>query len=132
MIISIGKTDVYDKFRDILPEKEIQHHKQGYFIYTPGDYPNLVILGAHDDAGLCYAAFTAVQMIDAKAPIFHNARIVDYPDFEYRYFTLENNYNPSGTEQKSVVINELINYKYNGAFLLNPESADNEPAGSDV
>jgi hypothetical protein len=116
LILSIGQTNLYNQYRNKLPVTEIEAHDQGYYIYTPGDMTNLVILGANNSIGLYYAALTSVQMIDKKAPVFHNARIIDYPDFPLRFYTMHS----AGRDFHS----ELTNYKINGAFLLNTSVTD--------
>jgi len=123
LIISIGETRLYKQYQNVLPVHAIQHQKDGYFIYSPGDQTSTILLGANNSNGLYYAALTITQLIDGKAPVLHNARIVDYPDFAFRYSTFRK---PGGQEDMRVrkeFINELISYKYNGALLLN---ADND------
>jgi hypothetical protein len=118
LIISLGKTALYNNYQEILPQHEIVNHPQGYFIFTPGDLPNLIIIGANNSTGLYYAALTAVQMIDDQAPVFHNARIVDYPDFPNRFYAIEVLKDADEANQQGEFARELISYKLNGAFSI--------------
>jgi hypothetical protein len=118
LIISLGKTDLYKKHQEALPQSEIINYPQGYFIYTTGDLPNLVMLGANNSIGIYYAALTAIQMVDDKAPVFHNARVVDYPDFENRFYAIENPGSAMEAKQQGEFARDLITYKLNGAFSM--------------
>ena len=118
LVISLGLTALYNNYQDIIPQSEIANHPQGYFIYTPGDLPNLVIIGANNSMGLYYAALTAVQMIDDISPVFHNARVVDYPDFPNRFYAIEILTNADEADQQGEFARELISYKLNGAFSM--------------
>lgn len=121
LIVSIGPTVFYEQFYDQLPHAAIQHHPQGYYIYSPGDLTRLVVVGANSDAGIYYGALTLVQLIDDRTPVFHNARITDYPDFPFRFFAWsENNVK---NQDEEAVIRELAGYKLNGALLFAPEKS---------
>jgi hypothetical protein len=78
-------------------------------------------LGANNQEGLYYAALTTSQMIDAKTPIFHNNNIIDYPDFDQRFFTL--NANDTHNDGQEYFMAQLGFYKFNGAVLFNNENA---------
>jgi hypothetical protein len=117
LVISVGRTSWFKSLYHSLPVQEIADHPQGYFIHTDTDNTNLLILGANNSQGLYYAALTAIQLIDELAPVFHKARIVDYPDFPGRYFSLigpNNHQEPPGQPR---FIEDLVNYKLNGAFV---------------
>lgn len=129
LIINLGTTDLYRKYYPVLPLSDISHHQQGYFIYSPGDMPNLVILGSESRAGIYYAAQTILQMIDGKLPVFHNHRVVDYPDFINRFYAIENIRNINEAKQQGEFVRELVAYKINGAFTLS--ETQNLPAASD-
>jgi hypothetical protein len=60
---------------------------------------------------------TAIQLIDRRMPVFHNAKVVDYPDFENRFITLM-----TGDENKRQQLADqdiLTEYKISGAFTGN-------------
>jgi hypothetical protein len=121
LIMSLGTTKMFTRYRDFLPLKKISQHQQGYFIYSTSNMPNLVFLGGNNPTGIYYAALTLIQMIDKKQPVFHNARIIDYPDIAHRYFAMKY---PDGKDysQQIAFTDELIRYKFNGAFYGNNKS----------
>ncbi|HLO57165.1 MAG TPA: hypothetical protein VK179_00335 [Bacteroidales bacterium] len=123
LIISIGKTALYNRFISKLPTQEIKGKKEGYYIYSPPESPNIIILGANSEAGLNYAVSTAVQLIDKTRPIFHNARIIDYPDFTGRYFTFEPGYSGRSVAEQYQFKTDLTRYKMNGAITLDSSDA---------
>jgi hypothetical protein len=84
LVFILGKTSLYPEFQDALPLAEIAGHTQGYYIFTPHDLPYVVFLGGNNSQGIYYAVLSAMQLIDGKQPVFHNAQIVDYPDFGNR------------------------------------------------
>jgi hypothetical protein len=115
LIFSLGNTDLFSRYLKKLPQMEILHHPQGYYIYSANDRPNLIFLGANNSTGLFYASLTAEQLLDGRKPVFHNTRIIDYPDFEGRYFTIEMNADSLAIRQ-TMLATELLKYKINGAF----------------
>ncbi len=119
LIISLGNTSLFQKYSHILPVPSIRKYQDGYFIYTPHDAQKIVLLGANNPKGIYYAALTVLQMFDRKEPVFHNAQIIDYPDFPFRLYAIE------GYNFDSDLIEELIRYKYNGAVLLK-DTIDNK------
>jgi len=113
LVISVGNTAAYRTYLANLPLQEIEGHDDGYFIYSPSEDPHLVLLGANNGKGLFYAALTAAQMIDSRRPVFHNNKIIDYPDFPMRYFTMNTLEGDIRT-----ITEQLVAYKFNGAFFL--------------
>jgi hypothetical protein len=124
LIISIGNTPLMNKYEGSSPFREIERHPQGYFIYSPVDKPNLVLLNAQDETGLYYAALSLVQLIDNNLPVFHNSGIVDYPDFSFRFCAMPESSDQQNAREQGDLIHELISYKLNGIFTM---SADNKP-----
>jgi len=115
LLFSIGKTNLFKRFREILPVNEISGKEQGYFIYTTTDLNNIVFLYGNEPVGDFYAAASAVQLFDNKKFMFHNAQIIDYPDF------LERNIRVEPYNLKDDLITEtyeqiLLN-KINGAYI---------------
>lgn len=112
----LGKTSLYPKYQDALPFSEIAGRSQGYFIFTPHEKPDLIFLGGNTSDGIYYAVLSAVQLIDGKQPVFHNVQLVDYPDFENRYFTLGDLPNQSSAGRYAEIAADLADYKMNGVF----------------
>jgi hypothetical protein len=123
LIINLGNTALSKKYQGVIPLHEIGEHQQGYFIYSPADRPNLVLLGANTNMGLYYAALTIIQMTDDQLPVFHNARVVDYPDFSNRFYAIRGLENAAALNHQGESARELINYKLNGAFIV-PATGD--------
>ena len=115
LVFSLGETDLQKQFQLRLPENAIRQYPQGYYIHTTGEMPNLVFLGGSNSMAIYYAALTVLQMIDKKQPVYHNARIIDYPDFTNRYYAVK--VLPDSNIGKQVdFAEELSRYKLNGAF----------------
>ncbi len=121
LIFSLGTTRLFNRYQDLLPSKSISRHQQGYFIYAAPEMPNLVFLGGNNPVGIYYAALTLIQMFDKKQPVFHNARIIDYPDIAHRYFAMKD-LTGEDCRQQMALADELIRYKFNGAFYSNSRS----------
>jgi hypothetical protein len=116
LVFILGKTSLYPEFQEALPLAEIAGHSQGYYVYTPNDLPNVVFLGGNNSQGIYYAVLSAMQLIDGKQPVFHNAQIIDFPDFENRYFTLGDLPDQHTAGLYADISGELAAYKINGAF----------------
>jgi hypothetical protein len=98
---------------------EISSHPQGYIIHTLPVLPGVVFLNGNTPVGIYYAVMTAIQLVDAKMPVFHNALVVDYPDFENRFITINVWPEVAGTDLTGTV-GELTSLKLNGAFSRSP------------
>lgn len=115
LIFSIGKTSLFKRFQDILPINEISGKAQGYFIYTTADMNNIVFLYGNEPAGNYYAASTAVQLFDNRKFIFHNARIIDYPDIQLRNIRFEPKTLMTDVSNRS--LEYMILAKINGVYF---------------
>jgi hypothetical protein len=124
LIFSIGKNVLYRRFREILPVNDIKNKPQAYFIYTSSDISNLIFIAGDNPAGDYYAATTAIQLFDSKKFIFHNAKVIDYPDFENRYYNLSVRDGLADVSNTISYIDKLSYYKINGAFISFDWSAD--------
>ncbi len=116
LVFILGKTPLYPEYQKALPLAEITGHPQGYYIFTPHDNPNTVFLGGNNSEGIYYAVLTAIQLIDGKQPVFHNAQVIDYPDFENRYFTIGDLPDQSTAVHSALISTTLADYKLNGVF----------------
>lgn len=119
LVFSLGKNELYRKYREILPVNSVKNKPQAYFIYTPSDLSNIVFVCGSDAEGDYYAATTAIQLFDSKKYIFHNARIIDYPDLTGRYVGYKSeaeNYSDPGffTTKKINGVYQYTEYKKSG------------------
>src|SRR4030043_1293174 len=115
LLFSIGKTNLFKRFREILPVKEISGREQGYFVYTTPDLNNIVFLYGNEPVGEFYAAASAIQLFDNKKFIFHNAQIIDYPDFLVRNMRMD----PFSLKDDLTngIYKELLLIKMNGVYF---------------
>ena len=124
LIFCLGRNVLYRRFKEILPLNKIENKPQSYFIYTNSDIPNLVFLSGNKAIGNYYAATTAVQLFDNKKFIFHNAKVIDYPDFRNRYYHIST-YGEISDISKDIKYSEILaGYKLNGAYISNELSVD--------
>jgi hypothetical protein len=118
LVFSVGKTQLYYQYQKQLPADEIKNIPQSYFIFSPSEETNIVFLSGDKPVGDYYAALTAVQLLDHRQFIFHNARIIDYPDFEKRYYTLGDLSEIKTLKKNFSFYKMLNNYKFNGGYLF--------------
>lgn len=130
LVFVLGKTSLYPKYDDSLPLAGIAGHPQGYYIYTPQDMTRVIFLRGNTSEGVYYAVQSAIQLIDDNQPVFHNAQIIDYPDFENRYFSLGTLPDRNKASQYADIAGELAGYKMNGVFYLSNEKKDPEQSSS--
>lgn len=117
LVFSLGNTTLYNGNHEDIPVQDIKGEEQGYSIYTNDDLSNVVFLNGNNNTGIYYAALTAIQLFDKKQPVFHNARIIDYPDFEGRHYSISEWNSANVTEDIFLITEELVGYKFNGAIL---------------
>lgn len=116
ILISVGKTSQYAMYEKTLPLDEIKGRHDGYFVFSPPGQSKVILIGADTHSGLIYAAHTITQMIDPGLPVFHNHRIIDYPDFPGRYIALSGS--DTDTGDKDWLTDQLESYKLNGIIRL--------------
>ncbi len=122
LVFSIGKNHLSAKFAAILPYDKIADLEQAYFISTQTDLPNVVFLSGNDPGDNLNAAYTAIQLFDNMEFIFHNARIIDYPDFFSRNVIVRVPCPQSDNTLWGDLIKNLAKVKLNG-FYLNMKSS---------
>jgi hypothetical protein len=122
LVFSIGKTCLYEKYKEFLPVNAIAGHDQGYFVFTSNDLPNVIFLAGNNEAGDFYAASTVLQLFDNRFPVFYNARIIDYPDTYQRFFHIEAWKDQAELDYNLNTIQDLLPFKLNGAYIsLDPD-----------
>ncbi|MBN1183564.1 MAG: hypothetical protein JXB49_14840 [Bacteroidales bacterium] len=83
-VFNVGKTGIFEAFKNMLPYDTIANKKQGYFIKAFSNRPKLLFLVGSDPIGDYYAVTTLKQLMDAKSYTIHYAGIIDFPDFKER------------------------------------------------
>ena len=91
LIISIGNNNVYQNVHPKLALQSIDGQNQAYIIKAEkiGDC-HVVFLVGETPIGSYNAATTALQLFEDQKFIYHNATIVDYPDFLGRSYVFKN------------------------------------------
>ncbi len=117
IVFSIGKSELYKKFKYMLPVEQIKDKPQGYCIYSGPDAENIIFLFGNNEIGDLYASTTLIQLFDRKNPVLYNANIIDYPDFEQRFFYIRAWQSLNEFENAKKTIHTLLLYKLNGAYL---------------
>jgi hypothetical protein len=120
----LGCNGLFEKYREFSPLEEIRGHPQGYIIYSPADRPHDVFLEGNSAVGVYYAVLTAIQLIDSRQPVYHNAKVVDYPDFEKRFYTLGRIRDDSDASRNVIFAKELESFKLNGIVYKPDDSTD--------
>jgi hypothetical protein len=90
IIFSVGKTDLFNKYKDKLPLVKIKGQEQGYFIYSMNSLTNIVFIYGNSPQGNLYAIQSVVQLFDNQRLLFHNANIIDYPSENQRSLLVTN------------------------------------------
>ena len=90
LVFSIGRNKVVDRFQPDLPWQSIRDKQQGYFIKAQkAGNSHVVFLSGNTPIGTYYAATTTIQLFEKDNCIYHNATVVDYPDFLGRAFAFK-------------------------------------------
>jgi hypothetical protein len=90
LIFNIGRTNLHRKINEDSGSTALLGKKQGYMIKCiQSNYGYIVLLSSPTPIGHYYAATTAIQMLQDDAFIYHNATVVDYPDFAGRSYLLK-------------------------------------------
>ena len=88
LVISIGGTNIYEKFGLNLPDSLISGKKEAYYIQQMDDLERIVFVKGNGPGAYQNAIKTLVQLFDTKNSTFYGADIIDYPDFKERAIVL--------------------------------------------
>ena len=86
LIFSIGRTSVFELWKDSLSYSSIQDKEQSYIIESLPGRSNLVFVAGRDPIGDYYGATSLVQLMDKDSNLFHSATIQDFPDITGRSY----------------------------------------------
>ncbi len=109
LVFRFGIPDRFREVRDLGPE--------GYIIQPDSLHPNLVFLCGASPAADYYAAATAVQLLDDSLFVYHQARIVDFPDIPERAFLVSPVTAASNPIDYSPQLSQMAGFKLNRAYL---------------
>jgi len=118
LVFSIGRTRVYEKVQPRLALSAVSDNPQGYVIEAAqiGDTP-IVFLYGETPLGRYYAAATAIQLFEADQAVYHNAVVVDYPDFLGRAYVFKGWQNPTDLQNDLDSLPRMSRYKLNKVYL---------------
>lgn len=118
LIISIGRNKVYKMVQPDLPLQSIRGKQQGYVIKseTVGNRQVVFLIG-ETPIGSYNAATTAIQLFEREEFVYHNATIVDYPDFLGRAYVFKNWKNEKELYRDLNAIERMRRYKLNKVYF---------------
>lgn len=109
-VISIGKSEIYNKNKDLLPDSLLVKTKQSYYIKNLN---NTVFIKGKDAKDLENALNTFNQMFDQE--YFYKADIFDYPDFTSRNYVIHS-FNGNNDQLKSM-LDLFKEYKFSEPYF---------------
>jgi hypothetical protein len=118
LVFSIGRNNVFKKVLPDLAPDALQDNPQGYAIKAAriGD-SQVVFLFGETPLARYYAAATAIQLFDTDKPVYHNATVVDYPDFLGRSCLFKGWKNRAALENDLNSLMRLSLFKLNKIYL---------------
>lgn len=117
LIFSIGKTSVFEQWKDSLSYSSIQDKEQSYIIEALPGRSNLVFVVGRDPIGDYYGATSLVQLMDKDTNLYHSATIRDFPDIKGRSYLFA-----SWNDQEEMIedigsIERMSRLKFNKAYV---------------
>jgi hypothetical protein len=118
LIFSIGRNRLYRQIHPDLPWQSIRDKQQGYIIKAErvGNTQVIFLSGATPLASY-YAAATAVQLFEKDSCVYHNATVIDYPDFLGRSFVFKKWENSQELANDIGAMERMSLYKLNRVYL---------------
>ena len=118
LIFSIGRNQIYDHIQPDLPLQFIRDKQQGYIIKAAqAGNSHIVFLMGETPIGNYYAATTAIQLLDNDECVYHDATVVDYPDFLGRTFAFKNWQSTQELQSDLRNIKQMSLYKLNKMYV---------------
>jgi hypothetical protein len=120
LVLSIGRNTLYRQVKPNLPLQAIQGKKQGYIIKSKRIGNNhIVFLMGQTPLGSYYAATTAVQLFENTKAVYHDATVIDYPDFLSRAFAFRRWQNKTELQRDLDNIDRMSHFKLNKVYVGN-------------
>jgi hypothetical protein len=118
LIISIGNNRVFQTVKPDLPMQSVRANVQGYVIKAErfGRGHVLFLMGA-TSIGNYYAATTVVQLFEKDQFVYHNATVVDYPDFLGRSYVFKNWRSEDELQRDLDAVAGMSFYKLNKVYV---------------
>ena len=117
LVFSIGRNKLYHQAWPDLPLHVIGEKSQGYVIRSKpvGDALVVFLLG-ETPVGTFNATATSVQLLEEEKCIYHNATVVDFPDFLGRSYCLKNWQSAAELRHDIDAIERMSFYKLNKVY----------------
>ncbi|CAB1076380.1 hypothetical protein D1AOALGA4SA_4176 [Olavius algarvensis Delta 1 endosymbiont] len=117
LVFSIGNNQVYQDLQPRLPPAAVREKPQGYVIKAiQTGQTRIVFLIGDSPLGRYYAATTAIQLFETDRAVYHNATVVDLPDFLGRSYTFKNWTNDTQLKNDLDSMPRLSRYKLNKVY----------------
>ncbi|MEJ2164612.1 MAG: beta-N-acetylglucosaminidase domain-containing protein [Desulfobacterales bacterium] len=118
LIFSIGGTGFLQRIQPELPLQFIQGKKQGYIITSKKvGHARAVFLSGAAPLANYYAAATAVQLFADDACVYHDAAVIDYPDFLIRSYVFKKWETGQELENDINAMQRMSLFKLNKVYL---------------
>jgi hypothetical protein len=118
LIISIGSNRVFQMVQPDLPMQSVRGNAQGYVIKSEHfGRGHVVFLMGVTSIGNYYAATTAVQLFENDQFVYHNATIVDYPDFLGRSYVFQDWRREAELQRDLDAVDRMSFYKLNKVYV---------------
>jgi hypothetical protein len=118
LILSIGRNRIYDEVQPDLPLQAIDDKQQGYIIKAEQvGNSHVVFLLGDTPIGNFNAAATAVQLFENDECIYHNATVIDYPDFLGRSYLFKKWKNKKELQNDLDALERMSLYKLNKVYF---------------
>jgi hypothetical protein len=117
LVFSIGRNKLYRQAWPDLPLHVIEEKSQGYVIRSRSlGHALVVFLLGETPAGTFNAAATSVQLLEEENCIYHDAAVVDFPDFLGRSYCLKNWQSTAELRRDIDAIDRMSLYKLNKVY----------------
>lgn len=118
LILSIGRNRIFYEVQPDLPLQSISGKQQGYIIKAEQvGNSHVVFLLGETPIGNFNAAATAVQLFENDECIYHNATVIDYPDFLGRSYVFKNWKNKKELQNDLAAVERMSLYKLNKVYF---------------
>jgi hypothetical protein len=128
LVLSVGRNRLYQQIQPDLPLEAIRDKKQGYIIKSERvGNTHVVFLVGQTPLASYYAATTAVQLLEKNSGVYHDATVIDYPDFLSRAFAFRKWRNNKELQRDLDNIEKMSYYKLNTVYVKNISARKTHP-----
>jgi hypothetical protein len=118
LVFSIGRNAVYQELQPDLPLQSIRNKRQGYIIMARQvNEAQIVFLIGNTPLANYYAAVTASQLLDNDKCVYHDATVIDYPDFIGRSYVFKDWKNIGEVRHDIDAVEQMSFFKLNKVYL---------------